>query len=90
MDAQGYYDSGRYDLADKRYGQILAIDPYNDAARKGQERVDLARAKGNDSFRYAQAHGGKLLADADRGRDLPATRNGAVADARSQPRQGAR
>ncbi|PYK29713.1 MAG: type II and III secretion system protein, partial [Verrucomicrobia bacterium] len=30
-DAQGYYDSGRYDLAFKKYEQVLAIDPYNTA-----------------------------------------------------------
>ncbi len=31
----------RYDLAFKRYEQILVLDPYNNAARKGEERVDL-------------------------------------------------
>ena len=39
-DAQGYYDSGRYDLAFKKYEQVLAIDPYNTAARHGQEKID--------------------------------------------------
>ncbi|MDP9185993.1 MAG: type II and III secretion system protein, partial [Verrucomicrobiota bacterium] len=28
-DADGYYDSARYDLAFKKYEQVLAIDPYN-------------------------------------------------------------
>jgi general secretion pathway protein D len=42
-EAQGFYDTGRYDLAFKRYEQILNLDPYNIAARKGQERVNLAR-----------------------------------------------
>lgn len=42
-EAQGYYDTGRYDLAFKRYEQVLNIDPYNAAARKGQEKVNLAR-----------------------------------------------
>src|SRR3954467_6783026 len=27
-DAEGYYNSGRYDLAFKKYEQVLAIDPY--------------------------------------------------------------
>lgn len=39
-DAQGYYDSGRYDLAFKKYEQVLAIDPYNTAARQGEEKID--------------------------------------------------
>lgn len=42
-EAQGFYDTGRYDLAFKRYEQVLNIDPYNTAARKGQENVNLAR-----------------------------------------------
>ena len=43
VDAKGYYDSGRYDLSMKRYEQILNLDPYNIAARKGEEEVNLAR-----------------------------------------------
>ncbi|MDP9290945.1 MAG: type II and III secretion system protein, partial [Verrucomicrobiota bacterium] len=43
VEAQGFFDTGRYDMAFKRYDQILNIDPYNIAARKGQERVDAAR-----------------------------------------------
>jgi general secretion pathway protein D len=39
-EAQGYYDSGRYDLAFKKYEQVLAIDPYNTAARHGEEKID--------------------------------------------------
>ncbi len=39
-DAQGYFDSGRYDLAFKKYEQVLAIDPYNTAARHGEETID--------------------------------------------------
>ncbi len=42
-EADGYYASGRYDLAYKRYEQILNVDPYNIAARKGQEKVNQAR-----------------------------------------------
>src|SRR5437764_14415147 len=39
-DADGYYNSGRYDLAFKKYEQVLAIDPYNTAARHGEEKID--------------------------------------------------
>ncbi len=42
-DAEGYYNSGRYDLAFKKYEQILAIDPYNVAARRGEERLNLTK-----------------------------------------------
>ena len=44
-DAQGYYDSGRYDLAFKKYEQVLAIDPYNTAARQGEEKIDHTKYK---------------------------------------------
>ena len=42
-DAEGYYDSARYDLAFKKYEQILALDPYNVAARRGEERINLTK-----------------------------------------------
>ena len=43
--AKGFYDSGRYDLAFKRYEQVLNVDKYNIAARRGMEQVDVARQK---------------------------------------------
>lgn len=42
-DAEGYYQSGRYDLAFKKYEQVLNLDPYNVAARRGEERIDLTK-----------------------------------------------
>ena len=47
-EADGYYNSGRYDLAFKKYEQVLAIDPYNTAARHGQEKID------NTKYNYNQ------------------------------------
>jgi general secretion pathway protein D len=44
-EADGFYQSGRYDLAFKRYDQVLAIDPYNTAARRGQEKVNNTKYK---------------------------------------------
>ena len=44
-EAQGFYDAGRYELAFKRYEQILSLDPTNIAARHGEERVDNARRR---------------------------------------------
>lgn len=43
VEAKGFYDSGRYDLAFKRCEQILNVDPYNIAARKFQEEVNKKR-----------------------------------------------
>src|SRR5947209_5401200 len=42
-DADGYYNSGRYDLAFKKYEQVLNLDPYNVAARRGEEKIDNAK-----------------------------------------------
>src|SRR6266571_5379370 len=47
-EADGYYQSGRYDLAFKRYDQVLNLDPYNVAARRGQEKID------NTKYRYGE------------------------------------
>lgn len=45
VEAQGFYDTGRYEMAMKRYDQILGIDPTNAAAREGQIKVNLARSE---------------------------------------------
>ena len=47
-EADGFYNSGRYDLAMKRYDQVLVLDPYNTAARSGQEKVN------NTKYRYGE------------------------------------
>lgn len=44
-EADGFYQAGRFDLATKRYEQVLNIDRYNIAARKGMEQVSLAKSK---------------------------------------------
>lgn len=44
VEAEGFYSRGSYDLAIKRYEQVLNIDRYNIAARKGIEKVDNAKA----------------------------------------------
>ena len=44
-EADEFYQAGRFDLSTKRYEQVLNIDRYNIAARKGMEQVNLARAK---------------------------------------------
>jgi general secretion pathway protein D len=44
-EADGFYQAGRFDLAIKRYEQVLNIDRYNIAARKGMEQVDVAKSR---------------------------------------------
>ena len=41
--AEGYSATGRYDLATKRFEQVLGLDPYNIAARKGLASVNKGR-----------------------------------------------
>lgn len=48
-EGEGFYQTGRYDLAMKRYEQVLNIDRYNIAARKGMEQVNLQKSKYYDS-----------------------------------------
>ena len=49
IEANGFYDSGRYDMALKRYDQVLAIDKYNAAAFRGKEQVELGKQRYYDS-----------------------------------------
>lgn len=44
-EGEGFFQAGRYDLAITRYEQVLNIDPYNSAARKGMEQVNLAKTR---------------------------------------------
>jgi general secretion pathway protein D len=44
-EADGFYNSGRYDLAFKKYDQVLKLDPYNTAARRGQEKINDTKYK---------------------------------------------
>jgi general secretion pathway protein D len=43
VEAKGFYDTGRFDLAYKRCEQILNVDRYNIAARKMQEDINRRR-----------------------------------------------
>ncbi|YCM45915.1 Amuc_1098 family type IV pilus outer membrane protein [Verrucomicrobiaceae bacterium 227] len=43
-EAEGYYDLGKFDRAEMTYEDILRIDPYNKAARRGMERVAAAKS----------------------------------------------
>jgi len=43
IEAKGYEMTGRYDAALKDYDKVLNLDPYNIAARKGQEEINSRR-----------------------------------------------
>ena len=43
IQAKGYTDLGRYDLADRKYQEILANDPYNTAAQNGREEIAILK-----------------------------------------------
>lgn len=55
-EADSFYQSGRYDLAMKRYDQVLCLDPYNTAARRGQEKIDHTRYQyGEEAYNETRA-----------------------------------
>jgi general secretion pathway protein D len=71
-EADGFFASGRYDLATKRYEQVLNIDHYNIAARKGMEKVDNARGQ-----YYREAYNetrSRMLWQVTKGWELPIRR----------------
>jgi general secretion pathway protein D len=71
-EAQGFFASGRYDLAFKRYEQVINIDKYNIAARRGMEEVNGQRIKfANTSYNEAR---GDMLQKVDKGWELPVRR----------------
>ena len=73
-EAEGFYQSGRYDMAMKRYDQVLNLDPYNTAARKGQERID------NTKYQYGvQAYNetrGRAMWQVEQGWEQPVRQYG--------------
>jgi general secretion pathway protein D len=79
LDAQGFYDSGRFDLAMKRADQVLSKDPYNIAARKLQEKVTQSLTNyGVESYNEARA---RALSKVDRSWSSPVRRFGAASTA---------
>jgi general secretion pathway protein D len=73
-EADGYYLSARYDLAFKRYEQVLNLDPYNVAARRGQEKIDNAKYHyGEDAYNETRA---RALWEVEKGWEEPVRRYG--------------
>jgi len=72
VEAQGLYDSGRFDDALKKYEEVLQNDRYNIAARRGMEQVNLARMRVTDAA-YNDTRAGMITA-VDKGWELPVRR----------------
>ena len=61
-EAQGFYDTARFDLAFKRTDQVLLIDRHNSAARKLQEQINAAvRNFARDSYNEARSRAFRKL-----------------------------
>jgi general secretion pathway protein D len=72
VDAQGLYDSGRFELAMKKYEEVLRIDRYNIAARRGMEQVDLGRTRvAEAAYNDTRA---SMITDVDKSWELPVKR----------------
>ena len=72
VDAQGLYDSARFADAMKKYEEVLQLDRFNIAARRGMEQVDLARTRVAESA-YNDTRAG-MLTDVAKGWELPVKR----------------
>ncbi|MDD5199017.1 MAG: hypothetical protein PHC88_04380 [Terrimicrobiaceae bacterium] len=71
-EGDGYYQSGRFDLAFKRCEQVLNIDKYNIAARRLMEKVNNARANYADNA-YNSTRS-QLIEKIDSAWELPVTK----------------
>ena len=67
--AKGYLELGDYDRADFTYNQVLNIDPYNEAARRGQEEIERHRMEYYDAA-YDQTRS-KALSEVAAGWETP-------------------
>lgn len=89
-EGKGFQETGRYDLAAKRFAQSLDIDKYNIAARKGLEEVNAAKTK-----YYTNAYNetrSRMLWEVDQSWERPVRRfeNGRSTSVGSGNRTGAR
>ncbi|MEY3480986.1 MAG: hypothetical protein RIQ71_1761 [Verrucomicrobiota bacterium] len=65
LDAQGLYDSAQYEEATKKYEEVLRIDRFNIAARRGMEQVSLARTRVAETG-YTETRAG-MITEVDKG-----------------------
>ncbi len=72
-EGKGFFAAGRFDLAMKRYEQVLLIDRYNNAARMGMEQVNKQRST-YDANAYNETRS-RLLWLVDEAWERPINRN---------------
>jgi general secretion pathway protein D len=89
-DADGYYNSGRYDLAFKKYEQVLNLDPYNTAARRGQEKINNQKTRyGEEAYNESRS---RAMWEVQKGWERPVKQygqnTGAVTDAGAKEATG--
>lgn len=72
VEAQGLYDTARFDDAIAKYEQVLQLDRFNIAARRGMEQVNLARMRVADAaFNDTRA---SMITAVDKGWEMPVKR----------------
>ncbi|MGC3991251.1 MAG: type II and III secretion system protein [Chthoniobacteraceae bacterium] len=69
VEAKGYEDTGRYDQAINSYEKVLNLDPYNIAARKGEE--DVVKRKNDFSVEDYNHTRSQLLYEVQKNWGLP-------------------
>ena len=74
--AEGFFNTSRYDLSLKRYEEVLSKDPYNRVAREGMDKILKERASYNESS-YNETRS-RLLWLADRQWERPVRKELAV------------
>jgi general secretion pathway protein D len=85
-EADGYYQSGQYDKAMKSYDRVLALDPYNTAARRGQERIDNTKYQyGEEAYNESRA---RALWKVEEAWQQPVRKYGAVGPAADNKGRG--
>ena len=68
-EAEGAYNLGKFEEANDKYNDVLAIDKYNKAARRGMEKVE---ARKSDYYNSAYDHTrAKLLSEVDAAWEIP-------------------
>ena len=81
--AEGNYNLGKYDDAKREYENVIRIDPYNTAARRGLERLSQAKA---DYYRAAYDHTrAELLMQVDSAWELTVPADAPTFDTNQRP-----
>ncbi len=76
--AQGAFDLGKFDEAKKHYEDVIRIDPYNAAARRGLERVSSQKSGYYESAK--DENRGEMLSMVDGAWELPLSPNLVIPD----------